>query len=54
MTTFDLYLEEKYEAHAVGDYDFPAFDAWSGQITARECAEARAAFHYDNDTQDLY
>ena len=54
MTMFELYMEEKHEARAMGDHDFVSFDAWSGGIAARECADARAAFHYDNDTQDLY
>ena len=54
MTSFDIYLEEKFEARAVGDYDFVSFEAWSGQVSARECADARAAFHNDNDTQDIY
>tara|TARA_R110000824_G_scaffold58340_2_gene157775 strand:+ start:333 stop:491 length:159 start_codon:yes stop_codon:yes gene_type:complete len=50
----DLYLEEKHEARAMGDYDFVSFEAWSGNVTARECADERAALQYDNDTQDLF
>ena len=54
MTMFELYIEEKLEARAVGDYDFMSFEAWCGDVSARDCAETRAAYHYDNDTQDLY
>lgn len=54
MTEYDYFLEEKYEAQALGDTDFPDFETWAGRKSTRECAEARAAFHYDNDTQDLY
>ena len=49
----EQYMEEKYEARAMGVYDFPSFDEWSGVVSARECADVRVAVHYDNDTQDL-
>jgi hypothetical protein len=49
----EQYMEEKYEARAMGVYDFPSFDEWSGVVSARECADVRVAVQYDNDTQDL-
>ncbi len=53
MTEYDYYLEAKYEAQALGE-DFPDFETWSGKSTARESADARWKYHFDNDTQDLY
>ena len=49
----EKYMEEKYEARAMGVYDFPSFDEWSGVVSARECADVRVELHYNNDTQDL-
>jgi len=54
MTEYDYYLEEKHEARVLGDTDFPDFETWAGKSTARESADARWQYHFDNDTQDLY
>jgi len=54
MTEYDSYLEEKYEARAMGDTDFPDFETWAGRNSARESAEERWQSRFDTDTQDLY
>ena len=38
---YDNYQEEKAEARACGNLDFPTFAEWSGQINPREAAEQR-------------
>lgn len=53
MTEYDYYLEAKYEAQALGE-DFPDFETWAGKSTARDSADARWQYHFENDTQDLY
>jgi len=51
---YDIYLEEKYEALACGQTDFPDFETWAGRNSARESAEERWQHRFDTDTQDLY
>lgn len=48
------YDEEKAEARACGNFDFPHFAEWLDPSLLRTRAEERVQRMYDEDTVDLY
>lgn len=49
-----MYIEEKAEALAFGNYDFPSFATWTGATNPREKSLEKFQDLFDADDQDLY